>query len=96
LTRDFDVSMTDPPPDTASGSRALKLVPKTPQPDYESLVLSVDPKTLALRGLLAVDGQGGTSSFAFTNLRENVGVPDQRFVFAVPRGVEVVKDSGKR
>jgi outer membrane lipoprotein carrier protein len=96
LTRDFDVSLVDAPEDTAPGSRALKLVAKTPQPDYDWLVLSVDPQTLALRGLLAADAQGGTSSFAFTNLKENVGLPDGQFRFTVPRGVELIKDAGGR
>jgi outer membrane lipoprotein carrier protein len=96
LTRDFDVSSTDVPPDMLPGSRALKLVARTAQPDYEWLVLTVDPKTLALRGLVAVDTQGGTSSFSFTNMKENVGLVDRQFVFEVPRGVEVITDSPQR
>jgi outer membrane lipoprotein carrier protein len=93
LTRDFDVSMTDVPSGLAANSQALKLVPRTPQADYESLVLSVDPATLALRGLVALDMQGGTSSFTFTNLRENIGLADRQFTFEVPRGVEVIRDT---
>jgi outer membrane lipoprotein carrier protein len=96
LTRDFTPSLADAPTDLPAGSRGLKLVPKTPQPDYDWLILAVDPSTLALRGLVTVDGQGGTSTFSFPNLKENVGLADKEFDFRVPRGVEIVTNSTPR
>ena len=93
LTRDFTHSFGEMPADLPAGSRALKLVPKTPQPDYDWLILAVDPATLALRGLVTVDAQGGISSFSFANLKENVGLADKEFDFNVPRGVDLVTDS---
>jgi outer membrane lipoprotein carrier protein len=93
LTRDFDVTLADVPSGVAADSRALKLVPKSPQAEYESLVLAIDPATLALRGLVALDLQGGTSSFSFTNLKENVGLADRQFAFEIPRGVDVIGDT---
>jgi outer membrane lipoprotein-sorting protein len=38
------------------------------------------------------DAQGGTSTFSFLNLKENVGVADSEFVFRIPRGVDVITD----
>ena len=96
LTRDFTVSFGELPSGMPSNTRALKLVPKTPQPDYDWLVLSIDPANLTLRGLLTMDAQGGSSSFSFTNLKENVGLADKQFVFTIPRGVDVVTDSSRR
>src|ERR1700687_1314876 len=96
LTRDFSPSFTDLPPGAAPGSRALKLVPKTAQPDYDWLVVVVDAVTLGLRGLVYSDPQGGTSTFLFTNLKENAGMTDKDFDFKVPRGVDVVTDSSAR
>src|ERR1700681_3657130 len=96
LTRDFSPSFTDLPPGAAPGSRALKLVPKTAQPDYDWLVVVVDAVTLGLRGLVYSDPQGGTSTFSFTNLKENAGLTDKDFDFKVPRGVDVVTDSSPR
>src|SRR6267378_3040895 len=81
LTRDFTPSLVDAPAGAPAGSRALKLVPKARQQDYDWLVLVVDPATLTIRGLVTVDGQGGTSSFSFTNMKDNVGLPDKEFVF---------------
>jgi outer membrane lipoprotein carrier protein len=96
LTRDFTPSAGDLPAGTPPGTKALKLVPKTPQAEYDYLVLLVDPGTLTLRGLVTTDAQGGTSSIAFGNLKENVGLADKEFEFKIPRGVDVVTDAGGR
>lgn len=96
LTRDFTASAGEVPPGTPSGTLALKLVPRTPQPDYDWLVLLVEPATLTLRGLMTADSQGGTSTFSFTNLKENVGLADKEFAFSMPRGVDVITDAGGR
>ena len=96
LTRDFVPSFADMSADLPAGTRGLKLVPKTSQPDYDWLILAVDPSTLALKGLVTVDAQGGISSFSFVNLKENVGLADKAFDFKVPRGVDLVTDSSPR
>ena len=93
LTRDFTASLVEPPSGMPSGSRALKLVPKARQRDYDWLTVVVDPATLGIRGLVTVDAQGGTSRFSFTNLKENVGLADKEFTFKMPHGVDVVKAS---
>jgi outer membrane lipoprotein carrier protein len=93
LTEDFVASFEELPEDMPSDGVALKLVPRVPRPDYEWLVLVADPKDLTLRGLLWTDAQGGTSSFAFTNLKENLEPTDKQFVFTIPHGVEVVTDA---
>jgi len=96
LTRDFTASFGDVPPSSPAGTRALKLVPRKPQPDYDWLVLLVDPGSLSLRGMVTADTQGGTSSFSFSSLKENVGLSDKEFTFRMPRGVDVITDSGGR
>ena len=95
LTRDFTPSLVDLPAGMPAGSRALKLVPKTRQADYDWLVLVVDPATLVIRGLVTGDAQGGKSSFSFTNLKENVGLTDKDFAFKIPRGVDVLRTNGR-
>ena len=96
LARDFTVSLAETPEGNAPGTRALKLIPKTPQAEYDWLLLLVDGATLSLRGLTTVDAQGGASSFAFTNLKENVGLSDKDFDFKIPRGVDVLTDAPRR
>lgn len=95
LTRDFTPSLVTVPAGLPPDSRALKLVPKSRQRDYDWLILVVDPKTLRLRGLATTDAQGGTSSFSFTNLKENPRLSDKEFAFKIPRGVDVVTDASR-
>jgi len=90
LTRDFSATLATLPPGMPSGSQALKLVPKTRQQDYDDMTLVVDRGTLAFRGLVTTDAQGGKSSFSFANLKENAGLTDKDFAFKIPRGVDVV------
>jgi outer membrane lipoprotein carrier protein len=96
ITRDYAASIVEPPAGSPPGVTALKLVPHTPQPDYDWLVVLVDPGSLALRGLVTADAQGGTSLFTFSNLKENVGLSDKDFTFQMPRGVDVITDGQGR
>jgi outer membrane lipoprotein carrier protein len=96
LTRDFTASFVDLPPGMPAGTKALKLVPKSRQRDYDWLVLVVDPASLEIRGLVTVDAQGGKSTFYFTNLKENVGLADKEFAFKIPRGVDVVSSPSRQ
>jgi outer membrane lipoprotein carrier protein len=86
LQRDFRGSVPDAQP---NGLWTLDLVPKTPQTDFTALSVTVDRKSLSLRGFAFTDQQGGRSTFVFSNLRENVGLADNVFVFKIPKGVEV-------
>jgi outer membrane lipoprotein-sorting protein len=40
--------------------------------------------------LVVGDAQGGTSTFTFTNLKENTNPPDSTFAFKAPRGTDVI------
>lgn len=89
LVKDFTPSLVTPAiPDTL----ALKLVPRHREPDYEYLVVSLDPATLQIRALTTRDRQGGDSTLTFSNLKENKGISDKEFAFRIPRGVDVITD----
>ena len=89
LVRDFTPSFTELPGATP-GLITLKFVPIRTDPDVQSLILGVDPATYQIRLLVATDRQGGTSTFTFSNLKENRGISDKIFEFRIPRGVDVV------
>lgn len=93
IGRDFEAAFTDVPAGLSKEWKALQLTPKSPQRDFQSLTVVVDPASLALKGLAFIDAQGGTSTFSFTNLKENVGLADKTFDFKIPRGVDVVTDA---
>jgi outer membrane lipoprotein carrier protein len=91
LSRDFTPRLTDVP-GAPVRTYALKLTPKKSDLEYDSLTLVVDRDSLQIRMLVTSDAQGGRSSFAFTNLKENAGLPDKEFVFKIPRWVDVITD----
>jgi outer membrane lipoprotein carrier protein len=86
ITRDFTASL---PAEQPAGEWRLTLRPRTKEADFETLTLEVDRASLAFRGLVVVDQQGGVSAFRFTSMRENRGLADSEFTFVIPRGVEV-------
>ena len=90
IARDFTASHVDTP---VPGTVALKLVPRKNEPEYEYLVVALDP--LQIRGLMSRDHQGGESTFTFSNIRENRGLSDKDFVFRRPSGVSVVTDDSR-
>lgn len=94
LARDYTPTFTALP-GAAPGLVTLKLVPKKPSAEYQSLGIGIDPKTLQIQFLTAVDTQGGRSSFTFSNLKENRGLTDKHFEFRMPRGVDVVTNGGR-
>ena len=87
LTKDFTAVLESQGPTTYR----LKLTPKKRQQEFDTLVIQVRKDTLQIDTLVAQDRQGGTSTFTFTNLKENVGLDNSRFVFKTPRGVQVVR-----
>ena len=89
LVRDFSVSFTELP-GARTGTVGLKLVPKKGDPEFEWLMIGVDPARLQIQHLVALDRQGGRSTFTFTNLQENRNISDKIFDFQIPRGVDVI------
>jgi outer membrane lipoprotein carrier protein len=67
----------------------LRLVPRAEDPEIAAAVVVVDA-TARIRAIEITDAQGTQSRFDFAFLRENVGVKDALFEFAIPKGVEVI------
>jgi len=88
IARDFTATFGEAP----AGTLALKLVPRRAEPEYEHLVVTLDPVSLQMRALTTRDRQGGEMMLTFTNMKENRGLSDKDFVFRTPRGVQIVTD----
>ncbi len=86
LARDFTVSYVD---GGSADTYTLRLQPRLPERDYDWLQVVVDRRSLQIRSLSAADSQGGRSTFRFSNIQENVGLPDTAFEFKIPRGADV-------
>ena len=87
LVKDFTAEKAESP---VPGAVALKLTPRRNEPEYQYLIVAVDPMTLQIRALTTKDRQGGESTLRFENLKENKGISDKDFAFRIPRGVDVI------
>jgi outer membrane lipoprotein carrier protein len=88
LTRDFVASLPDRQPSPDEWHLVLKPVSGR-QADFQTLTLQVSRETLHFVGLIVEDDQGQTSSYRFTAVRENSGLPNSLFEFEMPRNVEI-------
>ena len=86
FAKDFKAQWADPRP----GSRLVKLIPVKEQPDFEYLIVDIDPvRDLVLR-LVVVDSYDNRTEFRFNNIRENPSLPANFFLFQAPPGTDVI------
>jgi outer membrane lipoprotein carrier protein len=91
IARDFTASIVQSPVPDAIG---LKLTPKRPEAQYDYFIVATSQPGLQIRALSTHDRQGGDSVIAFMNLKENQGIPDKEFAFRIPKGADVITNSG--
>jgi len=85
LLGQFEPSLEPSPP----GRHRLRLTPRTPEPEVESVLVEVD-EGYGIRSIEIEDAQGNLSRFRFDDVRPNIALPDRLFRFEIPRGVDVV------
>lgn len=68
----------------------LLLVPKQAASDVGQLRLFVDRDEADIRGAEVRDPLGNVSTLEFNHLRRNVSLDDDRFVFEVPKDVDII------
>ena len=84
--RDFRAEWADPRP----GSHLVKLVPLKPQPDFEYLIVDVDPVKGLIQRLIVVDSYDNRTEYAFQKLQENPELPPHFFGFVPPPGTDII------
>lgn len=72
------------------GTIALRLKPRRPVDEFDSIELTVRADTLAILQVDIVDPGGNRMSYRFLDLRENVGLPATMFEYEPPDNYEVV------
>jgi outer membrane lipoprotein carrier protein len=73
----------------AAGDVVLRGVPKSFADRVGQVLLEITPEHWISR-ILIEEVDGSIAEYRFTSYRENVDVPDHRFQFVVPDGVEVI------
>ncbi len=71
-------------------TRILKLVPKSEDSMVGTMKLWVDESTWLIKKAEIVDDNGKETLYTVLEARINIGIPDSRFTFQIPSGVEAV------
>lgn len=87
IADDFDVTIKE----TTAEVFALELDPKRSNGDLGRLELVVERASFDVREARVIDPVGNVTRLEFSNLERNAGIPDERFTFVVPAGVDVVE-----
>jgi len=75
---------------TRKGDVVLALKPRRERDEFVSLLVEVDPVSLTLVSVVAVDGAGNRISAFFSEIEENVALPRDVFLFKPPVGARVI------
>jgi outer membrane lipoprotein carrier protein len=73
----------------AAGCVVLRGVPKSLADRVSQVLLEITPERWIGR-IIIEEVDGSVTEYRFTNQREDVAIPDQRFQFVAPDGVEVI------
>jgi len=73
----------------AAGDVVLRGVPKSLADRVSQVLLEITPEHW-IRRIMIEEVDGSVTEYRFSNYRENVDLPDQRFQFVVPDRVEVI------
>ncbi len=82
---DFSVHLPD-----AKTPRMLELVPLKQGAAMKKLTMQTD-ETGRILQMTIFDKSGNVTEIQFTDVRENIGIDDQAFVFKAPRGTEIIE-----
>ncbi len=87
IADDFDATVKEATPEAF----ALELNPKHSNGDLGRLELVVERASFDVREAKVIDPVGNVTRLEFSNVERNTGIPDERFSFVVPAGVDVVE-----
>jgi len=82
---DFSVRQPD-----ANAPRVLELLPLKPGAAMKRLNLQTD-ETGRILQMTIFDKSGNVTEIQFSDVRENIGIDDQIFVFKPPKGTEIIE-----
>jgi outer membrane lipoprotein carrier protein len=88
----FSASLVATPAAGGRGSYRLRLVPKGEHAATAEVTLTLRPPAFSIEGAELVDETGNRTTFVFSDVRRNRGLPEGLFAFEPPPGTEVVDE----
>jgi outer membrane lipoprotein carrier protein len=88
----FAATLVATPVTGGQGSYRLRLVPKADRGGLTEVTLTLRPPAFSIEGAELLDDTGNRTSYTFSSMRRNRGLPDGLFAFEPPAGTEVVDE----
>ena len=88
----FSANLVATPSIGGRGAYRLRLVPKGDHGAMAEVTLTLRPPAFSIEGAELIDETGNRTTYAFSNLRRNRGLPEGLFAFEPPPGTEVVDE----
>jgi outer membrane lipoprotein carrier protein len=88
----FAATLVATPATGGHGSYRLRLVPKGDRGALTEVTLTLRPPAFSIEGAELLDETGNRTSYTFSNVRRNRGLPEGLFAFEPPPGTEVVDE----
>jgi outer membrane lipoprotein carrier protein len=88
----FAATLVATPATGGKGSYRVRLVPKADRGALTEVTLTLRPPAFSIEGAELLDETGNRTSYTFSNMRRNRGLPDGLFAFEPPPGTEVVDE----
>jgi outer membrane lipoprotein carrier protein len=88
--KDYSASIVGEEKIGKTPTRVLRLVPNDQASLVETMKLWIDSGTWLIKKVEIVDVNGKQTVYQVNEMKTNIGIPDSRFTYEVPKGVETV------
>ena len=92
VAQDFEIAFEREEPPLKKENFLVRLTPREEEASFSEILLEITPVSYRIERLVAVEPIGARNDYILKNIRENVSIPDRRFRFKPPGGVEIVRE----
>ena len=91
VARDFEIVFETEEPPRQDENFLIRLTPREEEASFSQILLEIAPSSYHIERLVAIDPMGARNDYILKNVREDVSIPDRRFRFKPPKGVEIIR-----
>ena len=91
VTRDFEIVFETEEPPRQDENFLIRLTRREEEASFSQILLEIAPSSYHIERLVAIDPMGARNDYILKNVREDVSIPDRRFRFKPPKGVEIIR-----
>ena len=92
VARDFEIAFETEEAPLERENFLIRLTPRKEEASLSQILLEISPSSYRIERLVAIEPIGARNDYILKNIREDVSIPDRRFKFKPPKGVEVVQE----